>query len=176
MPSAIDIFVAYKFIKQLATPWNKWEAYKLGLIDNKGRKLKDVESKTEKAAYPIWKILIRNIKRTLDKIPFGKTKLGSFAGALWLLKEELKIEDISVLEDEFINYLSMSDVLIEADEAGEKINTIEKGRYQAVNGDIIFLRNTTESFATVLGEPLFRLTDGITGKTYLVQSSDIGPF
>ena len=175
MPSAIDIFVAYKFIKQLATPWKNWEAFDLGLIDKRGKKLKDAESKTEKAAYPIWKVLVRNIKRTLDKIPFGKTKLGSFAGALWLLKEELAITDISVLEDEFSNYLTGIDILIET-ELPEKINTIKRGRYQTFNNDVIFLRNTTESFETVLGEPLFRLTDGITGKTYILKSSDIEPF
>ena len=176
MPSAIDIFIAYKFIKQLSTPWRKWDAYKLGLIDEKGGKIKPAETATEKKAYPTWKVLVRNIKRTLDKLPFGKTQLGSFAGALWLLKEEMGVEDITVLEEEFTKWLEQSPILIESEDNEEKINTVEKGRYQTEDGDIIFLRNNTESFATVLGEPLFKLTDGLTGFTYMGRSSEIGPF
>jgi len=38
--SALDIFVAYKFIKILTTPFDKTDAYKLGLIDEKGKILK----------------------------------------------------------------------------------------------------------------------------------------
>lgn len=176
MPSAIDVFVAYKFIKQLALPWTKWEAYDLGLIDKKGSKIKNAETSEEKRAYPLWKVLVRNIKRVLDKVPFGKSKLGSFAGALWLIKEELKIEDITVLEEEFTKYLNNSQVLIEAEDAEEKINTLDKGRYQTKTGEMIILRNKTESFVTVLGTPLFKLTDGFTGRTYLVAASDIGTF
>ena len=33
MGSAIDLFVTYRFLKLLTTPFNKTEAYKLGIID-----------------------------------------------------------------------------------------------------------------------------------------------
>ena len=36
MGTAIDLFVTYRFIKLLVTPFNKTEAYKLGIIDDKG--------------------------------------------------------------------------------------------------------------------------------------------
>ena len=38
--SALDIFVAYKFIKILTTPFKKTDAYKLGIIDDEGKVLK----------------------------------------------------------------------------------------------------------------------------------------
>ena len=36
MGSAIDLFVSYRFLKLLTTPFKKTEAFKLGIIDKKG--------------------------------------------------------------------------------------------------------------------------------------------
>ena len=36
MGRAIDLFVTYRFIKLLVTPFEKTEAYKLGIIDKNG--------------------------------------------------------------------------------------------------------------------------------------------
>ena len=46
-----------------------------------------------------------NLKRILNKIPFGKTKLASFATALFLLKEHLGLRSAKFLEEEFKKYL-----------------------------------------------------------------------
>ena len=40
MGSAIDLFVAYRFIRILTTPFEKSDAFKFGIIDNKGNRLK----------------------------------------------------------------------------------------------------------------------------------------
>ena len=40
MGRAIDLFVTYRFIKLLVTPFNKTEAFKLGIIDEKGKRVK----------------------------------------------------------------------------------------------------------------------------------------
>ena len=39
MGRAIDLFVTYRFIKLLVTPFEKTEAFKLGIIDNKGNRI-----------------------------------------------------------------------------------------------------------------------------------------
>ena len=39
MGRAVDLFVTYRFLKLLVTPWNKQEAYKQGIIDAKGKAL-----------------------------------------------------------------------------------------------------------------------------------------
>ena len=36
MSRAIDLFVTYRFLKLLVTPWEKQEAYKEGIIDKNG--------------------------------------------------------------------------------------------------------------------------------------------
>jgi len=86
-----NVFVAYKFIKLLVQPFNETDAYKQGLIDKKGLALKkksDFTSK-EKGAYSAIHELVWNIKRLLLKVPGLKSKLGSFAVALWLLKQKM---------------------------------------------------------------------------------------
>jgi hypothetical protein len=45
-----DLILAYQFIKRLTTPFNKTEAYKLGIIDEKGQKLKSPETTEENNA------------------------------------------------------------------------------------------------------------------------------
>lgn len=87
MAKAMDLFLVYQFVKRLTTPWEKTEAFKLGLIDKKGKKLKTAESKEEHDAYGYYDRLVFNLKRLLEKLPGGSTKLGSFAAALWLIKE-----------------------------------------------------------------------------------------
>lgn len=178
MPTAIDVFIAYKFIKQLTKPWKNWEAYKLGLIDDRGKKLRSIETNADKDAYPLWKIMVRNLKRLLDKVPFGKSVIGSFAASLWLIKEELGVEDITVLENEFKKYLEESEFLVEHEELKEKINTVDKGRYKIKDEDdlVIFVRNPTEAVETVLGVPLFILTDSLTGNAFLVTEDEIEAF
>ena len=60
--SVVDTVVAYKFIKILSTPWKKTDAYKLGIIDDKGtvlKKRKDLKTSEEKKAYTIFHTLIQ---------------------------------------------------------------------------------------------------------------------
>ena len=38
--SAVDTYLAYRFVKLLVTPWENTEAYKLGVIDDDGKVLK----------------------------------------------------------------------------------------------------------------------------------------
>ena len=41
MGRAIDLFVTYRFLKLLTTPFNKTDAYKFGIIDEKGNRIKE---------------------------------------------------------------------------------------------------------------------------------------
>ena len=86
-----NIYFVYQFLKKLVTPFEKTEAFKLGIIDKDGKILKrrrDLETKEEKAAYTLSDTLIWNLKKILGKIPLGKSKLASYAAALWLIKEQ----------------------------------------------------------------------------------------
>ena len=42
MGRAIDLFVTYRFIKLLVTPFEKTDAFRLGIIDEKGNRVRPV--------------------------------------------------------------------------------------------------------------------------------------
>lgn len=95
---AVDIYYTFRFLRQLVTPWNETKAFQLGLIDADGKKLKSAVTPEEKDAYTLFFRLVYNIKRLLNKVPLGKTKLASYLAALWLIKENTKMSETAILE------------------------------------------------------------------------------
>jgi len=84
-----DLILIYQFVKRLSTPFVEQEAYKLGIIDDKGNRIKSkkLETKEEKKAYGYLDRLIFNLKKLIEKVPGGRSRLGSFAAALFLIRE-----------------------------------------------------------------------------------------
>lgn len=93
--SAADLTYAFRFVRMLVMKWENWDAYKQGIIDKDGKRIKSkkVESPEDIASWTPFIRLCANIKRLLSKIPGGGTKLGSFAAALYLLKEKCEISE-----------------------------------------------------------------------------------
>ena len=86
-----NIYFVYQFLKKLVTPFNKTAAFELGIIDEKGKILKrrrDLEGDEEKSAYNLSDTLVWNIKKLMGKIPGGKSRIASYAAALYLIKEQ----------------------------------------------------------------------------------------
>jgi len=90
--SVVDTYLVYKIITILTDDWDEQEAFKNGIIDNKGKvliKSKDLKTKKEKDSYTILHRFVFNLKRLIEKIPGGKSKIASYAAAaVLLLKEE----------------------------------------------------------------------------------------
>ena len=110
----VDLFLVFNFIKRLVTPFNKWAAYKEGIIDAKGNiilRRKDFTTKAQSKAFGVFDQLILNIKKLLAKLPGGQTRLASYAAALWLIKEQAAIENDTMLNEEVLieNYLSKAE-------------------------------------------------------------------
>ena len=116
-----NIYFVYQFLKKLVTPFEKTEAFKLGIIDKDGKILKkrrDLETKEEKAAYNLSDTLVWNLKKILGKIPLGKSKLASYAAALYLIKEQGNgkiLVDEKELEKQFFDYFEK----LQSDELSE---------------------------------------------------------
>ena len=85
--STVNLYLLYRIVKDLSTPFNETDAFKAGLIDDKGKKLKKAESKEEKEANSYYHRFVLNIKRMMSKVGLG-SKLATFAAALFLIKEE----------------------------------------------------------------------------------------
>lgn len=104
----VDLFLVFNFIKRLVTPFNKWAAYKEGIIDIKGNVIlrrRDFTTKAQSKAFGVFDQLILNIKKLLAKLPGGQTRLASYAAALWLIKEQKNLEDNQMLSESINDYL-----------------------------------------------------------------------
>tara|TARA_Y100001936_G_C16090385_1_gene685593 strand:- start:781 stop:1083 length:303 start_codon:yes stop_codon:yes gene_type:complete len=100
MSAIIDTYITYRIIKTLVKPWKEQDAYKLGIIDEKGKvlkKSKELKTKEEKDAYTTLIRFIFNLKRLLSKLPGGSSKMGSYAAAAILLLKEEENEKKEVL-------------------------------------------------------------------------------
>lgn len=93
----VDVAISYSFIRDMTVPFEKTDAYKLGIIDKNGKFLKQkdkLETSAEKKAFPNkLTVLAWNIKKILSRIAIGKSTIGSFVSALVLLKEEINDEN-----------------------------------------------------------------------------------
>ena len=95
MSRVIDALIAYRILKLLVTPWKKTKAYELGIIDDKGKvliKSKRIVNQTQRKAYTLLIRFVFNLKRIMHKVGL-KSKFGTLAGALFLLKEERAFAD-----------------------------------------------------------------------------------
>ena len=88
-----DLLLAYNFIKRLVTPFDETDAFKLGIIDERGKKIKDPKTKEEELSFSTFNRLIFNIKKIIERLPGGKTKLASYGAALFLIKEGHNLKD-----------------------------------------------------------------------------------
>ena len=97
---AADLAFTFRFIRMLVLDWKDWDAYKEGIIDEEGNRIKSVKLDTDqkKSAYTPFIRLAANTKRLLGKVPGGGSKLGSFAAALFLIKEKYKLDDTKLSE------------------------------------------------------------------------------
>ena len=110
---AVDLIITYRVIKLLVTPFNKQEAYKYGIIDDKGKVLKKfrtLQKPEEKKAYTLLHRFVFNLKRILQKVGLG-SRIGSFAVALALLiKENKEYEQHKlIIESAIVTYLKQTD-------------------------------------------------------------------
>ena len=175
MGRAIDLFVTYRFIKLLVTPFEKTPAYKLGIIDKDGARIIPPPTKAgvrqtkpeplrtieEKNAYTILHKLVFNIKKIFSKVPGLRTKLGTYAAALFLLKDTFKesVDDPDIFEKEFMKYLKEEGYEIDNSISEEVIGfgeILPKGEYILVN-DI--LNKEEEELSAKLGDKVVAFED-----------------
>ena len=92
---AADLGYTFRFIRMMVMDWKDWDAYKQGIIDENGKRNKNVKLDTDekKSAYTPFIRLAANIKRLVAKIPGGGSRLGSFASALYLIKEKYNLKE-----------------------------------------------------------------------------------
>ena len=174
MGRAIDLFVTYRFIKLLVTPFEKTDAYKLGVIDEKGNRIMPAPvggvrqtkpdtlgTTAEKNAYTILHKLIFNIKKIFSKVPGLRTKVGTYAAALFLLKDTFKesVDDPDMFEKEFMKYLKEEGHELDNTMSEEVVgfgDVLPKGEYTLIN-DI--LNKEEEELSAKVGDKVETFED-----------------
>ena len=137
MANIVNLYVLYRIVKDLSTPFNETEAFKLGLIDEKGKRLKEAETKEEKEATSYYNRFVLNIKRLMSKVGLG-SRLATFAAALFLIREGYEDGKETLTEESF------------GDEDAVLAAIVENIRYLEKNSHKNF-RQLEEEIANVTG-------------------------
>jgi hypothetical protein len=114
MARIIDLYLVYQFIARLITPFDQWDAFRLGIIDKDGKvkkKRATLTSDEEKKAWGHFDILAANVKKLINKLPGGDSKLVSYAAAGLLLKEQAKLESMDEDEIELFIHEELANVV-----------------------------------------------------------------
>ena len=91
MSRVIDALIAYRLVKLLVTPFNKTDAYKLGIIDEKGKvliKSKKITNQKQRKAYTLLIRFVFNLKKLLAKVGIRGPIGSAAAAAIAFFKEE----------------------------------------------------------------------------------------
>ena len=201
MGRAIDLFVTYRFLRLLTTPFEDTDAFKLGIIDEKGNRIKlpkstkpavELATSEQKNSYTILHKLVFNIKKIFSKVPGLRTKLGTYAAALFLLKDTFKesVDDPDMFEKEFVKYLKENNIKFD-DEISEEVigfgEVLPKGNYvlvqdilnkeeeelSAKKGDKVIAFADEAPVDTVLGVDIFPVVHVKTQEKIYVSLEDI---
>ena len=192
---AIDLFVAYRFLRILTTAWEDQEAFKLGIIDKDGKLLRKANTLTkpeEKKAFTLLHRLVFNLKRILNKIPVVRSKLGTYATALYLLKQhfENQVEEEDTIEKAFTGWLKDNGYLTQ-EELDESVigigQTLPKGSYRLTQdifagnqgdirgkaGDIVVAFAETAPTDSVMGQNIFKVVHQKSKEEIYVALEDL---
>ena len=201
MGRAIDLFVTYRFLKLLTTPFEKTEAFKLGIIDEKGNRIMQkgisqpevpLNTTERQSAYTILHKLVFNIKKIFEKVPGLRTKVGTYAAALFLLKDTFKesVDDQHMFEKEFMKYLKENNIEFD-DEISEQVigfgEVLPKGEYvlvqdilnkeeeelSAKKGDKVIAYEDESPVDTILGVEIFPVVHKKSGSVIYVGVEDL---
>ena len=195
MGRAIDALITFRFLKLLVAPFNKTKAYELGIIDERGKNLiksRDLNTIEMRNSYTILHKLVFNIKKLFNKVPGLKTKVGTYAAALFLLKDTFKesVDDPDVFEKEFIKFLKENDIEFDSEISEEVIGfgeVLPKGNYVLVNdilnkedeeiaaskGDIVTTYQDQAPVDTILGVDIFPVIHSASTEKIFVSLDDI---
>lgn len=160
-----DLIYTFRFLKLLTTPFEKTEAYALGIINKDGSRNKNVkvEGSEMKDAYTPFHKLTFNLKRLINKVPgTGSGTLASYAAALYLIKERYNITNIDkiliesgITQEQFLDEQSQWFIMPEGQ--------LAPGVYRVMNERVI----------NITGDPLVNPKDQIRVQAECYPKGDI---
>ena len=188
-----DLFYAFRFLRLLTQKWDTTPAFKLGLIDKDGKRLKDIKIETpgQKSAYTVFHRLVFNVKRLIQKIPgVGKTTIAKYAAALYLIKEHTHMSEkqIKKIMDQVELDLDWDNLPLQESKWFVNIEgDLNPGTYTLVNdiasvntGEMVAKSNSKihayaslKPYDTFLGESIYKVYHPKTGQHIFITNGDI---
>ena len=171
MSRVIDAVIAYRVVKLLATPFNKTSAFKLGIIDERGKVLKksrDISDPKERNAYTLLIRFVFNLKRILQKVGIRGPLGSSAAAAIAFFKEESgeQLSDAAALDIEREVYKYITSEGFEFDISENYGETPTKGTYKSKHniynqeGELVINMDESIEFIkttdTIMGYDIFK--------------------
>ena len=182
--NVVDTVIVFRILKMMTRKWEEMDAYKFGLIDDNGKRIKSKKPKTseEKNSFTLLHRLVFNLKRVLELLPFGRTRLASYAASLALLKENFNING-EALERHFYQYLKETDLVLDLLEGHDNMNNLQKGlQYElrqsvwneedciGTRGDQVQVLGKTDN---VMGVDIYRVYNITQDQSMLITGHDI---
>ena len=182
--NVVDTVIVFRILKMMTRKWSEMDAYKFGLIDDNGKRIKTKKPKTseEKNSFTLLHRLVFNLKRVLELLPFGRTRLASYAASLALLKEHFEI-DGKYLEESFYTYLKENNLVIDLLEGHDNMNNLQKGKEYELRqsvwneednigyrGDYVQVLGKTD---TVMGVDIYRVYNRSQDQSMLITGHDV---
>ena len=185
---AADLAYTFRFIRMMAMDWKSWDAYKLGIIDENGKRQRNVklDNDEKKSAYTPFIRLAANLKRLVSAVPGGGSKLGSFASALFLIKEKVGEKGIkSICEEmnvEVLDFLNEKNEWFLLDEKQLSPGIYRVQNPKLLNGscaemvwpkDQIRIKDDCYPIGDVFGVDIYEATHVNTEKKVFVTASEL---
>jgi hypothetical protein len=80
----------YMVLRRLTKPFEEWDAYKLGIIDEKGKKLRHPVSSEERDSWTSIDKFVANLKRIMQQF-VGKSQLAAYLTSIYLLRDSIEV-------------------------------------------------------------------------------------
>lgn len=112
MSRFVDALITYRILRLLTTPFDQQDAFRLGIIDKHGNRLKkesQLNSTEEQEAYSLLHRMVFRLKRIIEKVPLENKQFLSFATAVALVREGVEYEE-DILEELFYMTQQREDV------------------------------------------------------------------
>lgn len=160
--SISDTIIVYLIVKKISTPFNEWKAYKLGIIDENGKKLKEPISFKERESWTIFDKFCANAKKVITKFA-GPSRAAALLTAAFLLREAVVItsKELSIVCNEEMVHLSAAKQL----EIKKIINSCRFGS----KSEFIF----DEAALAFSVEKYYKLVEPIAKKSGTLEAFDV---
>jgi len=143
--------ITWYVLKRLVLPWKEWDAFKVGIIDETGKKIKQPVSSVERDAWTSFDRFMWNLRKILEKF-VGGSQLAHYLSAMYLLRDDInlnaKYTNILTEDSNFVDFnLEKQIVIFEFFKEMDKLNLKQLNEFEF---DMFMILPSVKSIITKL--------------------------